>query len=37
MSDYKRLAPSKISDEVLELILWNKAPVELQREIKRLL
>ena len=27
------MAPSKLSDEVLESILRNKAPVELQREI----
>ena len=28
------MAASKLSDEVLESILWNKAPVELQGEIK---
>ena len=36
MCDYLRLAPSKVRDEVLELILWNKAPVELQREIEEI-
>ena len=36
MRDYQRMAPSKLSDEVLESILWNKAPVELQREIKEI-
>ena len=36
MRDFQRMAPSKLSDEVLEAIQWNKAPVELQREIKEI-
>ena len=27
MRDYQRLAPTKLTDETLESILWNKAPV----------
>ena len=34
MRDYQRMAPSKLSDEVLESILCTKVPVELQRETK---
>ena len=36
MHDFQRMAPGKLSDEVLESIQWNKAPVELQREIKEI-
>ena len=31
MRDYQRMAPTKLTDETLESILWNKAPVRLQR------
>ena len=30
------MAPHKLSDENLESILWNKVPMELQREVKEL-
>jgi len=30
------MAPTKLTDEVLESILWNKAPIELQKEIKEI-
>jgi len=33
MHDYQRMAPTKLTDEVLESILWNKAPIGLQKEI----
>ena len=36
MRDYQRMAPTKLTDEVLESILWNKAPIELQKEIKEI-
>ena len=36
MRDYQRMAPTKLTDEVLESILWNKAPLELQKEIKEI-
>ena len=31
MQDYQRMGPTKLTDETLESILWNKAPVGLQR------
>ena len=34
--DYQRMAPTKLTDETLESILWNKAPVELQREVREI-
>ena len=34
MRDYQRLAPNKLTDDVLESTLWNKVPVELQKEVK---
>ena len=34
MRDYQRLAPQKLTDESLESILWNKVPIELQKEVK---
>ena len=34
--DYQRMAPHKLSDENLESILWNKVPMELQREVKEI-
>ena len=33
MRDYQRMAPTKLTNETLESILWNKAPVELQKEV----
>ena len=36
MQDYQRMAPTKLTDETLESILWNKAPVELQREVREI-
>ena len=33
MRDYQRMAPTRLTDETLESVLWNKAPVELQREV----
>ena len=36
MRDYQRMAPQKLTDTVLESILWNKAPVKLQREVKEI-
>jgi len=34
MREYQQMAPLKLTDQVLESILWNKAPVELQKEVK---
>ena len=36
MRDYQRMAPGMLTDTVLESILWNKAPVSLQQEIKEI-
>ena len=36
MRDYQRMAPQKLTDETLESILWNKVPIELQREVKEI-
>ena len=36
MKDYQRMAPGMLKDTVLESILWNKAPVSLQQEIKEI-
>ena len=36
MREYQRMAPQKLTDVCLESILWNKAPVELQREVKEI-
>ena len=33
MRDYQRMAPRKLNDETLESILWNKVPIELQKEL----
>ena len=30
------MAPQKLTDVCLESILWNKVPVELQREVKEI-
>ena len=37
MRDYQRMAPNKLTDDVLESILWNKVPVELEKEVKEFL
>ena len=34
MREYQRMAPEKLSDSILESILWNKVPIELQQEVK---
>jgi len=36
MCDYQRMAPQKLTDTVLESILWNKVPVKLQQEVKEI-
>jgi len=36
MREYQRMAPLKLTNEVLESILWNKVPVELQKEVKEI-
>jgi len=36
MQNYQRMAPRKLTDETLESILWNKVPVELQKEVKEI-
>ena len=36
MREYQRIAPHKLTDVCLESILWNKVPVELQKEIKEI-
>ena len=36
MRNYQRIAPQKLSDETLESILWNKVPMELQKEVKEI-
>ena len=36
MRDYQCMAPQKLTDTVLESILWNKVPVKLQREVKEI-
>ena len=36
MRDYQRMAPNKLTDETLESILWNKVPIELQKEVKEI-
>ena len=33
MQDYQRMAPRKLTDETLKSILWNKVPIELQKEV----
>ena len=34
--DYQQMASQKLRDETLESILWNKVPVELQQEVKKI-
>ena len=34
MREYQRMAPTMLTDAVMESILWNKVPVTLQQEIK---
>ena len=36
MREHQRIAPEKLSDMNLELILWNKVPYTLQREVGEL-
>ena len=36
MRDYQRMAPTRLTDETLESVLWNKAPVELQKEVREI-
>ena len=36
MRDYQRMAPRKLTDDTLESILWNKVPMELQKEVKEI-
>ena len=36
MRDYQLMAPQKLTDTVLESILWNKVPVKLQKELKEI-
>ena len=36
MREYQCMAPQKLTDVCLESILWNKVPVELQREVKEI-
>ena len=36
MREYQRMAPTMLTDAVMESILWNKVPVTLQQEIKEL-
>lgn len=36
MRDYQRMASQKLTDTVLESILWNKVPLELQQEVKEI-
>ena len=36
MREYQRIAPHKLTDVCLESILWNKVPVELQKEVKEI-
>ena len=36
MRDYQRMAPTRLTDSVLESILWNKVPISLQRELKEI-
>lgn len=36
MWDYQKMAPTRLTDSVLESMLWNKAPVCLQQEVKEI-
>ena len=36
MRQYQRLVPEKLTDSILESILWNKVPIELQQEVKEI-
>ena len=36
MREYQRIAPHKLTDVCLESILWNKVPIELQKEVKEI-
>ena len=37
IQEYQRMAPTMLTDAVMKSILWNKAPVSLQQEIKELM
>ena len=37
MHDYQRIGPQKVTNTVLEWILWNKVPVKLQKELKEIM
>ena len=37
MREYKEMAPTMLTDAVLESILWNKVPVSLHQEVKELI
>lgn len=34
MRDYQHMVPDKLTDAIMESILWNKVPVDLQQELK---
>ena len=36
MREYQRMTPEKLTDSILESILWNKVPIELQQEVKEI-
>ena len=36
MREYQQMAPTMLTDAVMESILWNKVPVALQQEVKEL-
>lgn len=36
MQGYQCMAPQKLTDTVLESILWTKVPVKLQKELKEI-
>jgi len=36
MREYQRMAAQKLSDSILESILWNKVPIKLQQEVKEI-
>ena len=37
MRDYQQMPPRKLTDQVLESIMWNTVPVKLQLEVKELI
>lgn len=36
MYEYQKMAPEKLSNNILESILWNKVLIELQQEVKEI-